>query len=47
MVASPETAAQPRYLDPLALATPPLALGNAAREAIRLADTVQDMLTAC
>jgi phosphate:Na+ symporter len=40
-----ETAAQPRYLDPLALATPPLALGNSAREAIRLADTVQDMLT--
>ncbi|HSQ11038.1 MAG TPA: Na/Pi cotransporter family protein, partial [Burkholderiaceae bacterium] len=40
-----ETASQPRYLDPLALATPPLALGNAAREAIRLADTVQDMLT--
>ena len=40
-----ETAAQPRYLDPLALATPPLALGNAAREAIRLADTVQDMLS--
>jgi len=42
---SPEVAGQPRYLDPLALATPPLALGNAAREAIRLADTVQDMLT--
>jgi len=41
----PEGAGQPRYLDPLALATPPLALGNAAREAIRLADTVQDMLT--
>jgi phosphate:Na+ symporter len=41
---SPESAGQPRYLDPLALATPPLALGNAAREAIRLADTVQDML---
>jgi phosphate:Na+ symporter len=39
-----ETAGQPRHLDPLALATPPLALGNAAREAIRLADTVQDML---
>jgi phosphate:Na+ symporter len=40
-----DTAVQPRYLDPLALATPPLALGNAAREAIRLADTVQDMLS--
>jgi phosphate:Na+ symporter len=39
-----EATGQPRYLDPLALATPPLALGNAAREAIRLADTVQDML---
>ena len=42
---SADAGAQPRYLDPLALATPPLALGNAAREAIRLADTVQDMLT--
>jgi phosphate:Na+ symporter len=42
---SPEDAGQSRYLDPLALDTPPLALGNAAREAIRLADTVQDMLT--
>lgn len=35
----------PRHLDPLALTTPPLAIGNAAREAIRLADIVQDMLT--
>ncbi len=43
-VRSADAAAQPRYLDPLALTTPPLALGNAAREAIRLADTVQDML---
>ena len=43
-VRSPEGAGQARYLDPVALATPPLALGNAAREAIRLADTVQDML---
>ncbi|HTN49762.1 MAG TPA: Na/Pi cotransporter family protein [Burkholderiaceae bacterium] len=41
---STENGAQPRYLDPVALATPALALGNAAREAIRLADTVQDML---
>jgi len=41
---TPEAAAQPRHLDPVALGTPPLALGNAAREAIRLADTVQDML---
>jgi len=35
----------PRHLDPTALGTPALAIGNAAREAIRLADTVQDMLT--
>ena len=41
---SSENGAQPRYLDPLALGTPALALGNAARETIRLADTVQDML---
>ena len=41
---SSENGAQPRYLDPLALGTPGLALGNAARETIRLADTVQDML---
>jgi len=41
---SNENGAQPRYLDPVALATPALALGNAARETIRLADTVQDML---
>lgn len=39
-----DTGTQPRYLDAVALATPALALGNAAREAIRLADTVQDML---
>jgi phosphate:Na+ symporter len=36
---------QPRHLDPVALDTPGLALGNAAREAIRLADTVQEMLS--
>ena len=36
---------QPKYLDPVALDTPALALGNAAREAIRLADTVHEMLT--
>lgn len=35
----------PRHLDPVALDTPALALGNAAREAIRLADTVQEMLS--
>jgi phosphate:Na+ symporter len=45
--AAPESdrAGQPRHLDPMALATPALAIGNAAREAIRLADLVQDMLT--
>jgi phosphate:Na+ symporter len=37
-------ASQPRHLDPTALDTPTLALGNAAREAIRLADTVEEML---
>ena len=36
---------QPKYLDPVALDTPALALGNAAREAIRLADTVHEVLT--
>ena len=36
---------QPKYLDPVALDTPGLALGNAAREAIRLADTVHEVLT--
>ncbi len=36
---------QPKYLDPVALDTPALALGNAAREAIRMADTVHEMLT--
>ncbi|MGH6609725.1 MAG: Na/Pi cotransporter family protein [Burkholderiaceae bacterium] len=40
-----ETAGQPKYLDPVALDTPALAIGNAAREAIRLADTVHEMLT--
>jgi phosphate:Na+ symporter len=34
----------PRHLDPTALGTPALAIGNAAREAIRLADAVQEML---
>ena len=40
-----DTVGQPKYLDPVALDTPALALGNAAREAIRLADTVHEMLT--
>lgn len=39
-----EAVGTPRHLDPVALDTPALALGNAAREAIRLADTVQEML---
>ncbi len=39
-----ELPGRPRHLDPTALDTPALAIGNAAREAIRLADTVQDML---
>jgi phosphate:Na+ symporter len=34
----------PRHLDATALDTPPLAIGNAAREAIRIADIVQEML---
>jgi phosphate:Na+ symporter len=36
--------AKPRYLDPSALDTPKLAIGNAAREAMRLADFVEQML---
>lgn len=40
-----EMPGEPKYLDPVALDTPALALGNAAREAIRLADTVHEMLT--
>ncbi|MGZ9075867.1 MAG: Na/Pi cotransporter family protein [Burkholderiaceae bacterium] len=40
-----DTAGQPKYLDAVALDTPALALGNAAREAIRLADTVHEMLS--
>jgi phosphate:Na+ symporter len=41
---APEAPGRPRHLDATALATPALAIGCAAREAIRLADTVQDML---
>jgi phosphate:Na+ symporter len=40
----PSDAAMPRYLEEAALATPPLALANAAREAIRMGDTVEAML---
>ncbi len=37
--------AKARYLDASALDTPKLAIGNAAREAMRLADVVEQMLT--
>jgi phosphate:Na+ symporter len=36
---------KPRNLDPSALDTPPLAIANAAREAMRIGDVVEDMLT--
>ena len=36
--------AKPRNLDPSALDTPPLAIANAAREAMRIGDVVEDML---
>ena len=36
---------RPRYLDPSALATPALAIGNAAREAMRIGDVIEQMLT--
>jgi phosphate:Na+ symporter len=35
---------QPRFLDAAALATPVLALANAARETMRIADTIEQML---
>ncbi len=37
-------ACAPRYLDDAALANPPLALANAARETLRMGDTVEAML---
>jgi len=37
--------AQPRYLDPAARETPVVALGAAAREALRLVDVLTEMLT--
>ena len=40
----PDDAAAPRYLDEAALANPPLALANAARETLRMGDTVEAML---
>jgi phosphate:Na+ symporter len=36
--------ATPRHLDPSALATPTLAIANAAREAMRIGDVIEDML---
>jgi phosphate:Na+ symporter len=39
-----EDPAKPRHLDPSALATPALAIGNAAREALRIADIIDEML---
>ena len=39
-------AAQPRHLDEAALATPALALANAARETLRIGDTIEQMLDA-
>jgi phosphate:Na+ symporter len=39
-----EDPAHPRYLDPSALDTPALAIGNAARETLRLADVVDELL---
>ena len=35
---------RPRYLDASALATPALAIGNAAREAMRIGDVIEQML---
>jgi phosphate:Na+ symporter len=40
----PDDASAPRYLDETALETPPLALANAARETLRMGDTVETML---
>ncbi|HUH94316.1 MAG TPA: Na/Pi cotransporter family protein [Casimicrobiaceae bacterium] len=37
--------AKPRYLDPSALGTPALAIGNAVREAMRIGDVIEQMLT--
>ena len=40
-----EDPAKPRYLDPSALATPALAIACAAREALRIGDVIEEMLT--
>ncbi len=39
-----EGPSQPRYLDPTALDTPPVAIACATREVLRMADTVESML---
>ena len=39
-----EDPAAPRYLDPTALSTPPLAIAAAARETLRMGDTLERML---
>jgi phosphate:Na+ symporter len=39
-----EDSSRPRHLDPSALDTPALAVGNAAREALRIADVIEEML---
>ena len=43
--ADEENPAKPRYLDASALTTPALAIGNAVREAMRIGDVVEHMLT--
>ena len=40
----PDDPSQPRYLDTGSLATPPVALANASREILRMADVVEAML---
>ncbi|MGA8615477.1 MAG: Na/Pi cotransporter family protein [Xanthobacteraceae bacterium] len=40
----PRDASAPRYLDEAALENPPLALANAARETLRMGDTIETML---
>jgi phosphate:Na+ symporter len=39
-----EDPAKPRHLDPSAIETPALAIGNAAREAMRIGDVIEEML---
>jgi phosphate:Na+ symporter len=40
----PADASEPRYLDEALLETPPVALANAAREALRMGDVIETML---